>query len=887
MIHPTFRVVLDHNEFFDKYDLDIFLPLPPEHPDPSPFEIAWKRVSDFFRKMWNLIRFGHVETEFKLTERQIKLIKQVKASKEEYKVKAEPSLSNTYKEPAKVQREPGSKPYIPSYPEEKTLGDFCEFLENFSDVLVRKCVYNEQISPQIGDWKKTAAMQVDQIKSTVDLIVNLKNSAAPFFKQLGALDDPALTIMAQQLLQIILQPLANEQNASRALELSLIKRIKELKENNEITEEQSLKISDYIKPTLRWLLNSSNWLISSPHPIQLHNFMADSLNFFDSFSSLNKQGLLDSQLAEIKHLIDKKIFDDIPQMLKLNTKPIANIISNRLSSLIANMPFKESFNNLLTLVIQQMDGYIEAEAKRKQLAALIANAKHDLQLIPKSQADVLIQQAAKKIVDKVKEKGGEEHYLDAKFHKTFAKHEACHPQINKLIHAETKQTTQKVRDEIFDHIIDEIIPCILPPGQAEMPDGSQLEVSGVAKFFDAVQYTENFDELTLLADKMIDTILDAGKFNDKDNFKKYYKSLKDVILTQFVNNKLKEQIKDSLESFFDKFTLKSVLDEMIGEHILPSLLKMILGASVRASLDENTSKLASIFHKFLDPENNFNLCMLELKETLYQIMEARKVDFNMEEAGISKDTFEEIVDPLCLEIINNLHKVLKTDQPEQQLTDLKVEGALKEYLKSETVPVNPLYSDLILKSLFKIGKFELPLMSSWTESILNWFKQSIAEQATASLYEISTTYHPSISAVVKTGNQYFLEPSTLKNIFFPIEISPEEKEEKKVKSQKMLSAGFRRISELGHDVVYNTLQSWTFGSIIKKFTPESKMLQETISSVYNRVFESQLVNQNLLVKIFDIFKKSFKEAVYKSEPPTLLEKNAQLLKNNSSPLFDD
>ncbi len=870
-----FSATLDHDEFFQKFDLDIPLPPPPKISIPTSLEIAWQKVCNFFRKIWSMICFWETDTKFKLTDRQIKLIERAKDQQKLFDKKKDPKdvvkLETVKSLPELTQQ----KPFQPEYPQDKDLKNFCIFFENFSQILMLNCVNDEKIKPGLPSLKKEVLEGIENVNKWVDVIVNLKNSAAPLFKNFGNLEDPLLTILAQQLFQVLLQPLSHEANPRHVLEKALSQRIHELKGKKEITEEQCEKLISFINPTLRWLFNSNNWLLNSPHPILLHNFLADTINFLDSFSKLNKQGSLTEIIGEIKKQIEITFDADIQKLLQLNTKPVANILSNRLSELISNLPFQDSFNDLFDILNDHLEGWIQADNYKKEQALMITNAKHDVELQATSAEEVQKKQAAKELLKEVNSAGSEIIYLDQAFHEAFSKSSACPPQIQKLFSPNREKSISKIDDEIYEHIIEEILSCILPPELVKLPDGSHVEISGIAKIVNAIQYPENLDNLFNLIDKVVERVMKDGEFKDEENFAKYFQTLRRVVITQLIHQRVKELLKDGLINLFKKLIHKENLDEFLGDLILSPLIKIIFLGWVRASLSlkDTAAKFAPGFLPFLEETPHFKICLFELINNLYDFMKERTQDFNLIEAGFSKEAFRELIEPLILEIITNLLQRLKNDNPLKKITQYEVQSALQKYLTESNVAPNPRYTKIIMNALFSIGNFKLPGLNftfpgfdkPLDETVINWMKNSITQQASNSFHQISTSYHPSISSLVDAGNKYFLNPEILKKVFFPAKLTSKEQEQKKKSVQETLQANIRRISSLSHDAIYRSLESGTFGSMIKGFSPTTTTITDTISSVFNKLMSSPALNKSLLVKITGLVEKSLKSAVEKQK----------------------
>lgn len=869
MTPPVYQVDFNHDNYFGKSHLDIRFPPLPVQKNPSLLEKGWIKICSFFEKIWNTLYFWKNQSKFKLTDHQITLIKEAKENRKYYNLSPQKTTSdkeiidNKFTKPITPVKPPKEE-YKLQYPGDETLTSLCVFIEKFSEILVQDSLNEAQIKPKAPIWKKTILGNLDQLQNWVDVIVNLKKAAAPLFNKIGNVYDPVLTILVQQIFQIFLKPLEKGNNSEKELELALIERSKLLKANNEISNEQFEKILAYIRPTLGWLFNSNNWLINSPHPLLLHHFIIDTLTFLDCFLILAKQGEFNNCLEDIRDQIVRTFESDIQETLHLNTKPIVNMISNRLSNLITQLPYQNNFNNILKVILEQMNGWITANAHFKEQEKLIDDAENDAQQKVTDVKSVTQQQYAQAHLQKVKNIGGKALYLEKEFHQSFSQNACCHEKIRDLIFADSANDALKIDDEIFDNFIETLLTYMFPPIKISLPDGSEFEISSIATIIDQIAFPENLKKIIKKCDQVLQATLDCGKFNDKEKFKSYIAALQKVVITQMVIDNVREGMKEGLRGQFNKLTSKEVLDELVATTVLPSLIDVIYIEWVRSTISRDTEHFSALFLKIIESENDSEKAHNIIARDLFHCMDSQKVDFNMIEAGISETKFKELIIP-TIESICTMVKEIKSRDPLKKDPKSEVKLALDEYFKIKKVPDNELYSDIAMNALFKIGNFELPMLGSYTETVVNWFKTSITEGASIAFYDLESSYHKFINSLVYSGNRYYLNAETLNKLLFSPELSIEEQQQKKHKVSELLKNNIYRVSSLAHDVIYRSLESWKGGTLIKKVTPTTKTLNDTISSVFNRMLNRPILNKNIIVKCFDIINSSLKKGLSSPE----------------------
>ncbi|MFQ5753036.1 MAG: hypothetical protein ACE5HI_13680, partial [bacterium] len=305
---------------------------------------------------------------------------------------------------------------------------------------------------------------------------------------------------------------------------------------------------------------------------------------------------------------------------------------------------------------------------------------------------------------------------------------------------------------------------------------------------------------------------------------------------------------------------KEYLDELAAELLLPALIEKIFEGWTRSTMELNTDLIAPFFHKMIESKDVLEGNQ-ELLDTLHTLMKKAVIDFKLEKASIGKEKFKTIVQPIITEIFTNLMLALKKEDPVKSHTEKEIKARLKEYFKTNPVPVNDIYGKLTMNALFRIGNFG----GTWTETILGWLQKRISKSCSIAMHDVSKDYVIFVSSTVEAASQTLLSPEKVRELFFDPEPGPEAVEKKQREIKGKLLSNIKIISTLIHDTLYRSLESGTGGFFTKHAIPKSTKLEGLITDIYHKLFSRPLLNNNLLMRAVDVVDRSLGKAVENME----------------------
>ncbi|NGX42402.1 MAG: hypothetical protein K940chlam7_00682 [Chlamydiae bacterium] len=574
-----------------EYPTDEFAPPPPPKVyKPSKLEILWRKVCELVAKIWEKICFWKsdflLSTSGRMELKRERLIWQTRAKGERQRRKIQRQDS---KGPVIVHEPPADLP-----PQESPLSDMCTFFEKFSGILVNQCLYKEKIESKEKEGVKGTAHQWKE---------------------------------------------------------DIIDEIKQLPESV-----NALKI---IPTILDKLFPSQNWHTNSSQPTQPPNFFPDASTFFNTFAQLLKKGKLNKYLEEIKKQINSTFEEDVQTILQKNTKTIALYLSSRLAELLKALPCSppskkdikhiDAFIELLKTIVKHVEGWLKANETQKRREKQIPQSKNDAQLECKTPAQVEAKKEAREQLERVKECGSEENYLNEVFHGQFgeAKSEICHPVVKKCISSHDEAERSRLIEEYVEDLVEKLIPYFLPKQNIELPDGPKFEIDGIP-----IKLPENFEKISRQLENIFTLVIDTeyanGKkitYRDKENFKNDILCFAKTYALDRTHNLIKGAIKKGLIILIEKLSNKDCLDKLAADNIFPALIDKIFESWVRGTVEKNVSRVDQHFHEITKAKHAVFHTKKELITTLNDLLKEKPVDFQFTEQDIgqiakdlSKDT---------------------------------------------------------------------------------------------------------------------------------------------------------------------------------------------------------------------------------------------------------
>jgi len=818
------------------------------------YKRVWRVVNRVIRKFLNHFTLRKESTPFDLSRRQIRLINQAQAART-------PAPAAV---PMPVQHdipdeftEPTLSTTVASHPE--PLERLKEFLQAFAQITVNECVYEDICAPEFPEWKNTLTELVESIPDFNAALIKLKDSIAPLMKNVKTADDPAFTLILQQLLKHYIQ------SDKETVKAELLDNLRAQKQTGNIDEQKYNKAVKFLDPILTWLYHPNNWIVRSTQTVNLHHFISDSFRFLDALSAKIREGELADFFEKILSFIDEDFDAQIKEAFELNTKPVTQLLSTRLADIVEKLPYTEAYDQLLSKIVEHMEGWTYANRVRNEQEKLVDDASKADSAHATNVSQIERQQTAQRLLDLVRADGGREPYLHNEFLRAFCARDVCHPTVGKSVEAANPEEEEKIDLKFYEDLIENLFPVFLPKMKRVLPHGLQIEVNGISDIINKLVFPDKIEELREEAVSVFEEVLESSQVKDKDNFREYFFALTHLVIVEYIQFKVKHVLSLELHKLFKRLASKEYLDYLIVEYIFPSLLEKTLEGFIRTHIERNSSQIGSAFQIIFENGYDIEDETLPLYDQLFQSVGRDLMDFRMEQEGITKEDFIRIVKPVLREI-HDFISDKKTELDVEILSRNQVRSILRDYFRFESVSVNHDYGRLIMNALFKIGSF-----GGWfSEKIIGWCQGTLSDVTSQTLHPIRENYEMLVDSIVESASVNLLSADAIRENLFVDELSAEEKARQNAQVERELPRQIRRISALAHDSIYRSLESrsepW-----IQHFTPSTTKIDGVITDVYNRLLGDQKLNESLLLSATEIIKASLHRSVEQMEASTISE----------------
>lgn len=821
-----------------------------------------KAIVHFVKNIFKEFSLKKEPTPFDLSRRQIRLIRQAQVNRtfsREHSVKViKPSIEIPKEEPEPQQEDPIH---------DQSLEKMKAFLQSFSQIVVNECTYEDVLTPKFPDWKEVLLNLVAAIPEWNETFLKLKESASPLLSGLKSLDDAAVTLVIQQMLKHYVKI------DQETVKEELLAKLQELWESDAIDDTKYHQAKKYLDPMLNWLYHPNNWMVRSPQPVNLHHFISDSVRFFDTLTRHIQDGGMNDYLESVRRFIDEDFESEIKETLELNTKHITRLLSARLADLIEHLPFTETYNKLLRHIVSHMDGWIAANQSKLEQEKLVEDAEKADKARPTNVSDIERQKTAQELLELIKQDGGRENYLANEFLRAFSQQTSCHPKVSSILSTDDEEEKNKIESTIFRELIDHIFPIILPKKKYVLPYGLEVEVNGISKLIRKISYPEKMENLRQQGFAEFEKVLEASDVNDKENFRDYFFALSHIIMVEYIQSKIKDLLAQEIQNFFNRLASKEYLNYLAAEYLLPSLIDTIFEGFVRALIDRQSKTIAPFFHEMLESDTDVIEKDHALVQRLYESAQSDLIDFQMEEAGIDRGHFAEIVQPVITEIYEFIASK-KDEHPSEKMSLSEVRSCLREYFKYPSVQVNHDYGRLIMNALFKIGSF-----GGWlSEKIIGWLQGTLSTAASQTLDPVSKDHQLLIESVINSASLNMLSTEAVRENLFSDHLSEEALQQQRETVEVNLPLQLRRISALTHDSIFRSLEArsepW-----IQHFTPNTDKIDSVIHNVFDNLLGNKMLNTSLLVASLDTIKSGLAQSVIEVDAHHTLQDRLALIES--------
>ena len=194
-------------------------------------------------------------------------------------------------------------------------------------------------------------------------------------------------------------------------------------------------------------------------------------------------------------------------------------------------------------------------------------------------------------------------------------------------------------------------------------------------------------------------------------------------------------------------------------------------------------------------------------------------------------------------LINDIEQSILKSQTDNgsfnisKTTKAEIHHILKKTFSHEPQVNNPAFRDIVNDLLFKVGKMQ----SEWA---ISYSLKNSSKLITETLEPYRESYHKTIDTLANSLRNNLLDRDFVKSLF-----SPEPEKAATLTNQK-LAHQISVTARIAHDMIMSLAEEK--GSIAKfatrqVITGNANEIDRVITTIYQKLFNNQLINQNLVV----------------------------------------
>jgi hypothetical protein len=638
---------------------------------------------------------------------------------------------------------------------------------------------------------------------------------------------------------------------------------------------------DYIKQILTWLLLSNR-------TVPLNNLFGnvdrqkEELidNIFERAITLLVERKIDQYSGFLEKTIQGHLDTIIQRTLQKNAIRITDFFSERFSELITSMKFTKLVNELIHDVIhQQIQAVIESQKAYKEAKEFLKKIQPLAQITPDSIESLEAKILAQNHLHSVEIHGGKKAYLERMQLLDFSKHRASTAYLQQVIKQEL-ELVQLEKDPtgirraaekaLYNDIAENLLNLMMPVRKKLGSDQTIEEIDPFIELWNRLYLPEEFYNVAKQCEQLTQefvtpetiVLLEKIKLPTIEIVKNLFKSsTKDLF-----KKKLVEVVQNAIE----KITIPEKINEVSAEICFTAINLMLIETFCRQELGRNLAEFIPLFHQLAtnsskEKDEKFRL----IQNALIKMTKSRFIHFNPAEfacEAIPKDqTFEmqmHGISPLewleiTRSIINDIDQKIQHSEINQQVfnpqiaSQDEVGSILKEIFSTHAGINNPEFGKFTMNLIFGLGEMD----SEW---LINFFlKNAISSSITESVEPWHQSYHKAVGKIVEKLKKNFLDPNAVKALF--TQESPKQAAIVKAK----LDCQIQSAAAIAHDLIMSlatekgSIQAYLTKKIL---TEKPKKLNGIITKIYKKLFQKQLINQNLAVNACDKIFQSLKEA---------------------------
>lgn len=540
-------------------------------------------------------------------------------------------------------------------------------------------------------------------------------------------------------------------------------------------------------------------------------------------------------LAKLNEAIQDRLPEIIKQMLQVNVVKIADLLASRIADLVQNIG--EEQPGIGNANYMKMIDAIMGKINEQALAFLDAQYKANSPQV------------------------------DANFLKTFRETDICHDMIRgKILPISPDQNISieeyhKKLDNIIYSIITENFLELLFPSKEKTIDGRTQKVDGVHGILEHIELPPLFYELFSDVKRIATEITTPDTMDLVGKIMEPLESLFDKFLLSNVQGMIFDGTRSAFSNMVRLLSDCDQLDAFVGEKILPVLNHRLVCTFTSETIRHHLPEFAPFF-KSLITENDRGESLEKLIRFLYDKVKKGMVQFDLAKE-VPYEQFKISVLYIVEEIENMLRYEKASPVRSHQAMDVpEITALMKSYYTSYYKADNPLYAQLVMNAVFKIGNF-----GKFTEKLLGFssLQTLISTAIVSGMKRIRTSPRQLIVNCLKIAQKRFgteeeiMKILTTKRVEIPEGEQPAILEAKKRNMEVQMEKASRLVYDL---VTANLTRSVAGGNLVAigVLGKDASHLKKVMETCYRKFFGNAILSQNLLYQIQDVIVGTFRES---------------------------
>lgn len=596
-----------------------------------------------------------------------------------------------------------------------------------------------------------------------------------------------------------------------------------------IFDENTSKRNHKMKSALNWILKDNETFFNELYaktnqnenlPLKfISNFdqnfpelqrLDDKETFYTQFESVLDQ-LLKAKSANILNFLKIEVIENLPRLvlecIKQNSHLLSKVLIDKVTILLTKVDFKILIGQIIQTFTNHVKNVISAETKLKNSS--LENEK-----------------------------------IKNEFFSFFISEKNTHPHIKELF----KDSPTNWDKRYFKYKEKEIIKKFIKTIESILLS-EEKEKNLVDFMLNKIDYTVE-----------INTFIQNFKdfLSHSVSSKLFQNELDQLIILKIKNTFsliLKKEINKLIYLHFHNLYKKLISpNEMInvfGNSLLPSMSQKLLNKHISNIILHNLKKLTPLLTKLRANVDDITANQ-KLKTKIYELVKKECILFNFESHKINFTNFS---NSNLNEVINLILESFKNEN----LKNDSLQNILTALFHTPHLETDDRLSELFISLVFELGEFG----GSFSKKIAAFGKNAINEVLGSSIYPFILHKYQIVDLFVKAMDKKFSTPE-LVNSFFS-QKKQGSNETSSHSPRKTLTFEITKISSILHDIVMEGVRSssnWMTLEVKKKIITSyigenSTNIENAFITIFNKIFNKEYVNANLLFKIQDVMTNVF------------------------------